>query len=132
MHTFEYVNPETCETPRTMPRSLALDELAGLLGVLAHPDRIRLVELLRDEERDVNSLAETLELSQSRVSQHLSQLRAHRLVRRRKDGRRAWYGLENPRLARWLIDGLDFLEAEIRTSRALAEAVEDLREEFAD
>ena len=35
-------------------RVLVANELADLLGVLAHPNRIRIIEELRDGERNVN------------------------------------------------------------------------------
>ncbi|MCP6768773.1 metalloregulator ArsR/SmtB family transcription factor, partial [Klebsiella pneumoniae] len=61
-------------------RDLVTKELAELLGVLAHPHRIRIIEELRDGEHDVNSLQQVLGISHSGVSQHLMVLRASRLV----------------------------------------------------
>ena len=115
-----------------MPRSIALDELATLLGVLAHRDRIRLVEELRAGECDVAHLAEALEVSASRVSQHLALLRSHRVVSKRKGGRHAYYSLVDHRLAGWLIDGLDFLEAEVAESERLRAAVIEARSRYSD
>ena len=37
-------------------RSVVAKELADFLGAIAHPARVRLIEELRDEERDVSSL----------------------------------------------------------------------------
>jgi len=85
-------------------------ELAEIFKVIAHPDRIRMIEELRSGEKDVNSLAETLVLPGARVSQHLALLRAHRLVEERRDGRHHFYHLSQPELAGWIVDGLDFLE----------------------
>ncbi len=89
-------------------------ELADILRIVAHPDRIRLVEELRDSECDVTSLAQSLDLTGSRVSQHLSLLRARRLVEERRDGRRHLYRLSQPELAGWILDGLEFLEGAIK------------------
>ena len=94
-------------------RALAARELAEVYKVLAHPDRIRLVEELRREKRDVNSLAEILDLPGTRVSQHLSVLRAHRLVEDRRVGRRHIYELTQPALADWIVQGLNFVEGRI-------------------
>jgi DNA-binding transcriptional ArsR family regulator len=110
-----------------MPRSLAIQELATLLGVLSHPDRVRIIEELRTEEHDVSFLAAQLEVAQARVSQHLSVLRAHRLVRTRREGRHVFYQLANARIADWLVDGLDFLEASIREGDAIKESVAEAR-----
>ena len=106
--------------------------LSELLSKLSHPDRIRIVEELRAAEHDVNHLAETLELPHARVSQHLSVLRAQRIVRKRREGRRAYYELRNRDLARWLMDGLDFLEARIRESEEIRTSVEEVRGRYSD
>ena len=97
---------------RAMPsRIVVAKELAGIFKVLSHPDRIRLVEELRAEERDVNTMHETLDLPASRVSQHLSLLRAHRIVEERREGRHVYYHLTQPGLATWIIDGLRFVDS---------------------
>lgn len=94
-------------------RHVAARELANVYKVLAHPDRIRLVEELKREELDVKGLAALLDLPVARVSQHLSILRAHRLVEERRDGRRHIYCLTQPELANWIVQGLDFVEGQI-------------------
>lgn len=94
-------------------RSAVAKELAEVFKVIAHPDRIRLIEELGSGEFDVNTLAEALELPGPRVSQHLSLLRAHRLVEERRDGRRHIYHLSQPEIAGWIVDGLAFLEGRI-------------------
>ncbi|GJL93248.1 ArsR/SmtB family transcription factor [Hyphococcus sp.] len=91
-------------------RQLVARELAEVFKVIAHPDRIRMIEELRTGEKDVNSLAEALDLPGARVSQHLSLLRAHRLVEERRDGRHHFYHLIQPEIASWIVDGLDFVE----------------------
>ena len=71
-----------------MPQRLIIaKELADIFKMLGHPDRVRIIEELRNGEKDVNTLMETLKLQGSRVSQHLSLLRAHRVVEERRDGR---------------------------------------------
>ena len=109
-------------------RSVATEELSNLLGVLAHPQRIRIIEELRSGEHDVNSLANILQTRQSRISQHLSLLRAHRLVKPRREGRHVYYRLASPAIAGWLIDGLRFIEAELLRDEDIHAAVEKARE----
>ena len=113
-----------------MPRSIAVDELASLMGVLSHADRIRIVEALRGGEKDVNQLTQELDIAQARVSQHLSLLRNHRMVSKRKEGRHAYYSLAHENLAVWLAKGLDFIEAEIRHSVEMQKEVEALRDQW--
>jgi len=94
-------------------RVVVARELGELFKLLAHPDRIRLVEELGTGECDVNSLAERLTLPSARVSQHLSLLKAHRIVEERRDGRRHCYSLAQPELATWIVDGLAFVEGRL-------------------
>jgi DNA-binding transcriptional ArsR family regulator len=91
-------------------RVLIARELAELFKLLAHPDRIRLVEELGAGEKAVNVLGDSTGLPSARVSQHLALLRAHRVVEERRDGRHRFYHLVQPGFAAWIVDGLDFVE----------------------
>lgn len=99
-------------------RQVIAKELAGVFKVIAHPDRIRLIEELRDAEQDVNTLAGALDLAGARVSQHLALLRAHRVVAERREGRHHFYRLVQPQFAQWIVNGLDFLAARDQTISA--------------
>ncbi len=94
-------------------RQLVAKELSEIFKILAHPDRVRIIEELGSGERDVNSLVEQLSLTGPRVSQHLSMMRAHRVVEERRDGRHHYYRLIQPHLAQWIIEGLDFVEGRL-------------------
>lgn len=108
-----------------MPQRFVVSrEMATLLGVLAHPHRIRIVEELRTGELDVNSLQDILSVSHSRVSQHLSVLRSHRIVTERREGRHVFYRLVHPGLAKWLVDGLGFLSQGQEFSQEIRDAVD--------
>ncbi|MES2790547.1 MAG: metalloregulator ArsR/SmtB family transcription factor [Planctomycetota bacterium] len=79
-------------------RKLMQDNLrffeAGIFAALAHPTRIAIVELLRDEgEILVTFLHARLGLEPANISQHLAVLRAKRLVRMRKDGNQIFCSL---------------------------------------
>ena len=104
-------------------RDCALREMANLLGVLAHPERIRIVQELRARELDVNSLQKLLDVTHSRVSQNLALLRSHRIVAERREGRHVFYRLTQPCLADWLLHGLSFLEREAALNDELRSAV---------
>ncbi|MEL6371367.1 MAG: metalloregulator ArsR/SmtB family transcription factor [Pseudomonadota bacterium] len=108
-------------------RQAASKELAEIYKILAHPDRIRLIEELRSTEIDVNTLAELLSLPGPRVSQHLSLLKAHRLVEERREGRRHLYHLVQPELASWIVEGLSFVEGRIEAvSKSSIETAREL------
>jgi DNA-binding transcriptional ArsR family regulator len=88
---------------------------------------VRIVEELRAGEHDVNFLAEVLQVSHSRVSQHLALLRSHHIVRDRRDGRHVFYALSQPGLAQWLLEGLAFVEADLARSQDVRSALEAAR-----
>ena len=95
-------------------RIVVAKELAELFKIISHPDRLRLIEEIRTGERDVSTLAETLDLPQARVSQHIALMRAHRLLEETRDGRRHLYSLKQPRIADWILDGIDFIKEPMR------------------
>src|SRR5687768_8721272 len=90
-------------------RALISKELASLFAVLAHPHRIRIIKEIGDQERDVQTLQSLIGINQPGVSQHLSVLRAHRIVEERREGRHVYYRLRQPELAAWVTGGMDFI-----------------------
>lgn len=72
---------------------------ANLFKGLAHPVRIRLLELLSDSpELTVSALQAETELEPSHLSQHLSVLRRHHLVVSERRGSHVFYRLADPRI----------------------------------
>lgn len=90
-------------------RKIVATELANVLRQISHPDRIRILFKLQAGEQTVNELAGALEIPPTRVSQHLGVLRAIALVETENRGQQRVYRLPQPELARWLIDGIDFI-----------------------
>ncbi len=105
-------------------------ELAKLLGVLSHHDRIFIIEELYKGERKVKALQEKLGISHSRVSQHLSLLRSHKIVTERRQGRNVLYRLVNPDLSVWLLDALKFIEYRLQQTDEIRSAVQTARSEW--
>lgn len=70
-----------------------LTDTVELFKVLADPNRVRLLALLRAEELTVAELVRITGLPQPRVSTHLRRLRDAGLVRDRRDGSNSYYGL---------------------------------------
>ena len=91
-----------------------------MFEILAEPNRRRILDLLRDDERSVNDLVAELGLSQPGVSKHLRVLRDAGLVEARVDAQRRVYRLRPEPLREideWLMpyrvawrDRLDALE----------------------
>lgn len=107
-------------------RQVVAKELAEIFKLIAHPDRIRVIEELRSGEKDVNTLVESLSLPGPRVSQHLSLMKAHRVVEERRDGRRHFYHLTQPEIAEWIIEGLNFIEGRLSVSSSAIKSAKRL------
>jgi DNA-binding transcriptional ArsR family regulator len=103
-------------------RIIVATELANMLRQISHPDRIRLIQELQVGGYTVNELADTLDITATRVSQHLAVLKALGLVEMEAQGQSRRYRLLQPELAPWLIEGIDFIAN--RISRANRDEVE--------
>jgi DNA-binding transcriptional ArsR family regulator len=68
-------------------------------GVLAEPNRRRILDVLREGPRPVGDLVGLLGLSQPGVSKHLRILREAGLVRVRPEAQQRWYELRAEPLA---------------------------------
>jgi len=78
---------------------------AEVFQALAHPTRIAIIEALRAGEMSAGQLIQQLGLEQANASQHLSVLRAKRIVVNRKVGNQVFYSVRDP----VLIEILDIL-----------------------
>jgi len=76
--------------PHPLPEELA-DLIARRFRALGDPLRVRILDLLRDRELSVTTLAEQLGAGQQNVSKHLAVLVDAGMVARRKDGTHAYY-----------------------------------------
>lgn len=84
-----------------------LKSTADLFRLLSHPDRIKLVWLLLNEEMDVSSLVENAQISQPSVSQHLKLLKMHGLVSERRKAKHIYYRLKVPELQKLIIAAIE-------------------------
>ncbi len=108
-------------------RLTAARELGTLLGALAHPQRLLIIEELRLGERDVASLAAALRVAQPIISQQLNRLRLLHLVTERREGRHVIYRLCYPQLAEWLDAGLEIIMKEADRAQEVADASKKAR-----
>lgn len=86
------------EARRFVDDDEAATMVAGMLKALAHPQRLRIIDLLCAGEHHVTAIVDGLRLPQAIVSQQLRILRMQRLVRTRRDGGFVWYQIAEPRL----------------------------------
>jgi ArsR family transcriptional regulator, virulence genes transcriptional regulator len=75
----------------TMELSEHSNAAAGLLSAMANPKRLMILCCLVKGEVAVGALATQVGLSQSALSQHLSKLRAQKLVKTRRDAQTIYY-----------------------------------------
>lgn len=93
---------QLCEHPRTvcLARQEALPEteaqqVAEAFKLLGDATRIKMLHALAKRELCVCDLAAVVEMGQSAVSHQLRLLRSARLVKYRKEGKLAWYSLDD-------------------------------------
>lgn len=76
----------------------SLAKAAETLKTLAHPQRLRLVEILeREQAAPVHALVEETGFPQAVVSQHLNHMRRIGLLCCDRRGREMWYSICDPR-----------------------------------
>ncbi|MCU1719506.1 ArsR/SmtB family transcription factor [Pseudomonas sp. 5P_3.1_Bac2] len=75
----------------------AATEAATVLRSLSHPDRLMLLCQLSQGERSVGELEELLGIQQPNLSQQLGVLRAEGLVNTRREGKRIFYSIKDPK-----------------------------------
>jgi DNA-binding transcriptional ArsR family regulator len=78
------------------------DFKASFFRALAHPVRIRILELLVQSDRTVQELQQQLGVEQPVVSQQLSVLRANNIVSGTKEGVSVRYAIRDPLIGRLL------------------------------
>src|SRR3954470_7421082 len=81
--------------------------IVKILRVVADPNRLRILLLLKAEELSVAELQEILVMGQSTISTHLSQLKQAGLVEDRRTGKSSFYSLATTSATS---GGSDFLE----------------------
>jgi len=86
----------------TLPSAELQTLKAQFFKSLAHPIRIRILEILVRGEVKVQDLQKALDLDQPIVSQQLARLRSTGIVVSRKEGTTTFYALSDPMLAELL------------------------------
>lgn len=92
---------------------------ADFFKALAHPGRIRIIEVLTGGERTVSELAAAVDLEASHLSQQLGILRRAHVVTARKEGNAVVYALADERLADLLAVAKEILLTYLTEARDL-------------
>ena len=77
----------------------ALAEAAECLKILAHPHRLRMVQMLLQGRYSVGELAEACEIPSHMASEHLKLMQRTGFLSAEKDGRFVYYTIAEPHLA---------------------------------
>ncbi len=92
---------------------------AAVFQALAHSTRIHIIECLADGEQAVGVLLERVGVEPANLSQHLSGLRAQRLVVSRKEGNQVWYSLRDPMLVEVLATMRRYFQAHLEEAMTM-------------
>ncbi len=76
----------------------ALGQAAECLKVLAHPHRLRMIQMLLAGDYTVGELAEACELPTAMASEHLRLMQRCGFLTSEKDGRKVFYRVAEPHL----------------------------------
>lgn len=99
----------------------ALEEVAHFFAAFAVPMRLKILNALREGERNVGELTEALGGSQANVSKHLAMLAQKKLIAKATRGTSAYYRIVDPRIYQLC----DLVCAQIGDRLALQDALKD-------
>ncbi|MBX3298458.1 MAG: winged helix-turn-helix transcriptional regulator [Acidobacteria bacterium] len=107
----QFVDEEKVENVRRAMKSVeAIGLLAETFRILGDPTRIKIAFALSKEELCVCDIANLLGVSQSAVSHSLRTLRQMKLVRFRREGKIAYYTLDDEHIANLFDEGFRHVE----------------------
>ena len=107
----EFVDgPKVRRVRKAMKSHAAVLLLAETFKILGDPTRIKIAYALAQQELCVRDIATLFELSESAVSHSLRSLRQMKLVRVRKDGKVAYYTLDDEHITHLLEEGFRHVE----------------------
>lgn len=97
---------------------------AELFKALAHPARVRVLELLAEGERPVSELLADIGLEASHLSQQLAVLRRAGVVTTRREGNAVYYRLADPSVVDLITAARTFLITSLSQTREVLEDLE--------
>jgi ArsR family transcriptional regulator len=99
---------------------------AEFFKTLAHPARIRVLEILRDGDRAVSELIPEVGIESSHLSQQLGIMRRANLVQSRKEGATVVYSVTNPMIFELLDIAKKILTSSLVETRDLLAELESV------
>jgi DNA-binding transcriptional ArsR family regulator len=108
-----------CKILAMASEAIAFKLKSDFLKALAHPDRLALVEHLKNGERSVGQLSTALEIEQSSVSKNLSILRQAGIVQSRQEKVTVYYEIKDRDIFKMLRLAADILSKRLKESEAV-------------
>ena len=99
---------------------------AAFLKALAHPLRLRILEILCRGESSVGQFAQSLNVDQPTVSRHLGILKQGGLVVSRQEGVLVLYKIQNEDMAQFLQKLTELLRRKLQVDQELLKSVGEL------
>ncbi|GAB21820.1 MAG TPA: ArsR family transcriptional regulator [Gordonia polyisoprenivorans] len=101
---------------------------ANLFKALAHPARIRVLEVLsaNDSPTPVSELLTIIDIGPTTMSQHLAVLKRHHVVRSTRTGNAVFYTLAHPKVSELLLIARTFLSDTLDEQREQYDAISAL------
>lgn len=114
MTTHETANEENTEMAKIshgaeMPSEDELSDLASLYKIFGDVTRLRILYSLANGERCVCDIAQSLDMSVSAISHQLRSLGQSNLVKKRRDGKTAYYSLADDHIHTIILMGLEHI-----------------------
>jgi DNA-binding transcriptional ArsR family regulator len=88
------------------------EKICNIFSALADNTRVKIIYTLLHKEMCVSSLSNCLDISSSAISHQLRYLRNLRIVKRRRDGKRIYYSLDDQHISQLLCDCLEHIMEE--------------------
>ncbi len=93
----------------SLPNEEVLDKTAEFFKIFGDQSRIKIMHLLSNYEMCVCDIANTLNMTQSAISHQLRMLKAHRLVKYRREGKSIYYSLDDHHIKMILDQGIEHI-----------------------
>lgn len=95
--------------------------ITDLLNAIGHPNRLRILEFLKDGEKCNSEIFPALELEQSNLSRHMKILQEVGIVSSRKEGLKVFYSIVDPKIYGLIDSVTEIVKNSIQRNMALFE-----------
>ena len=108
---------ELCEHPQSVSQAKAevlpdqdAQRVAETFKILGDATRVKILQILASRELCVCDIAAVTGMGQSAISHQLRLLRNARLVKYRREGKMAWYSLDDDHVTTLLTQGIEHIK----------------------